>query len=107
MDTTSDYVHNGTQAGEHYGWSVSLALNIEGGSINAVVVGAPHYNDGSNTDAGEVEILNAFVIPEFSSVVIPVVSIIMLVAIQRRRIILTSRKKHAKYIQNNRYKDGE
>ncbi|UCG68257.1 MAG: FG-GAP repeat protein, partial [Thermoplasmata archaeon] len=107
MDTTSDFVHNGTQAGEHYGWSVSLALNVEGGSTNAVVVGAPHYDDGSNTDAGEVEILNAFVIPEFSSIAIPVVSIIMFVVIQRKRVILTSRKKHAKNIQNFGHKDGE
>ena len=44
MDTTSDYVHNGTQANEHFGWSVSFALYIDGSTNYAVVVGAPHYD---------------------------------------------------------------
>jgi hypothetical protein len=76
MDTTSDYLHNGTQANEHYGWSVSFALNIEGGSTNAVVVGAPHYDSG--TDSGLAEVLNAFVIPEYSTAFVPVTIVIAL-----------------------------
>jgi hypothetical protein len=83
MDTTSDYTHNGTQSDEHYGWSVSFALNIEGGSTNAVVVGAPHYDGG--TDSGKAEVLNAFVIPEFPSIFIPITMFIALFLIEKKR----------------------
>jgi hypothetical protein len=83
MDTTSDYTHNGTQSDEHYGWSVSLALNIEGGTTNTVVVGAPHYDGG--TDSGKTEVLNAFVIPEFPSIFIPITMFIALFYIEKKR----------------------
>ncbi|UCG70993.1 MAG: FG-GAP repeat protein, partial [Thermoplasmata archaeon] len=80
MDTTADYVHNGTQANEHFGWSVSLALKMDGGSNNMVVVGGPHY-DGS-TDIGEAEILY---IPEYTTIIMPFVGTIILFAIYRRK----------------------
>ncbi|UCE39538.1 MAG: FG-GAP repeat protein [Thermoplasmata archaeon] len=80
MDTIADYVHNGTQANEHFGWSVSLALIMDDGSNSMVVVGSPHH-DGS-TDTGKTEILY---IPEYSTIVMPIFSIIILFIIQKRR----------------------
>jgi hypothetical protein len=91
MDTTSDYVHNGTQANEHFGWSVSLSLKVEGGSINTVSVGAPHFDSGS--DSGRVEILNSTVIDEFSITTIPVLMMIVIFMIRRKRYFLSGRKK--------------
>jgi hypothetical protein len=80
MDAIADYVHNGTQAYEHFGWSISLALKMDNGNYNMVVVGGPHY-DGS-TDIGEAEILY---IPEYSTIITPFVGTIILFAIYRRK----------------------
>jgi len=83
MGTTANYTHKGEQANEHFGWSVSLALNMNGSSYNAVVAGAPHHDDGSNANAGEAEVL--WIIPEFSTVAIPIIAIIILLVALRRR----------------------
>jgi len=85
MDSNEDYIHLGTQANMHFGWSVSLALSMDGGSYKQVVVGGPHYDDGSDEDAGTAEVLNIYVIPEFSTVVIPIFVIILFVIMWRRR----------------------
>jgi hypothetical protein len=58
---------------------------MDGGSYNMVVVGAPHHDNGSETDAGEVEVLNTFVIPEFPSVMMPVAVIIIMVMVKRKK----------------------
>jgi hypothetical protein len=80
MDTTADFVHNGTEANEHFGWSVSFAGKMDLGANSMVVVGSPH-KDGS-TDIGEAEVLY---IPEYSTIVIPVVGTFMIFAIFRRK----------------------
>jgi hypothetical protein len=80
MDTTADYVHNGTEANEHFGWSVSFVGKMDGGSNSMVLVGSPH-RDGS-TDVGGAEILY---IPEYSNFVMPVFGIILVFAIYRRK----------------------
>ncbi|UCG70092.1 MAG: FG-GAP repeat protein, partial [Thermoplasmata archaeon] len=80
MDTTADFVHNGTQANEHFGWSVGLACIMDGGNDNMVVVGGPHY-DGS-TDIGEAEILY---IPEYSTLMAPFVGTVILFAVYSRK----------------------
>jgi hypothetical protein len=109
MDTIADYVHNGTQANEHFGWSVSLALIMDGGSNSMVVVGSPHH-DGS-TDTGEAEVLY---IPEYTTLIMPIVSTIVLMMIGRKRIIFKKRKRTKKVsrqtVKNYRremYKDEE
>jgi hypothetical protein len=91
MDTTYDYIHNGTQAGEHFGWSVSFALNIEGSTSNAVVAGAPHYDSGS--DSGLVDVLNAFVIPEYSNAFIPILIIIAIFIVRRKKTTFYKKRK--------------
>jgi hypothetical protein len=87
MDTTADFVHNGTQANEHFGWSVGFAGKMDLGANSMVVVGSPH-KDGS-TDTGEAEVLY---IPEYSSIIIPVVGIIIFFSISKR-----NKKKKQKY----------
>ncbi|MCK5548872.1 MAG: FG-GAP repeat protein, partial [Thermoplasmata archaeon] len=82
MDTTHDWNHTGEQAGEHFGWSVGHALNIDGGWNMAVLAGAPHHDNGGDTDAGETEVL---MIPEYGSIVIPIIVAIMLFARKRRK----------------------
>jgi hypothetical protein len=99
MDTVADYVHNGTQANEHFGWSVSLAFKMDGGNYDMVVVGSPHH-DGS-TDTGEVEVLNCYVIPEYSTIVMPILSIIVLMMISRKSMILKKRKRTKKVSRHN------
>jgi hypothetical protein len=81
MDTTSDYIHNGTQADGHFGWSVSFALCMNGGS-NMVVAGAPHHDTGIETDSGRAEIL---VIPEYQNILIPIFMMLILVAVWRKK----------------------
>jgi hypothetical protein len=86
MDTTADYVHNGTQANEHFGWSVSFSLTFNGSTNMTVIAGAPH-RDGS-TDTGRVEALiisDGVVIPEYETIMIPVMSVIFLFVQTKRR----------------------
>jgi hypothetical protein len=101
MDTTADFIHNGTQVNEHFGWSVSFALIMDGGSDNMVVVGSPH-RDGS-TDTGGAEVLY---IPEYTDVLIPIISTIILMMIGRKRIIFNKRKRNKKIGNNAISKKG-
>jgi hypothetical protein len=80
MDTTADFVHNGTQANEHFGWSVGFAGKMDGGPNAMVVVGSPH-RDGS-TDTGEAELLY---VPEYSTFIYPIFGTIMIFAIYRKK----------------------
>ncbi len=82
MDTTADWNHVGEQAGDHFGWSVSLAGNMNNGNYNMSVVGAPHHDNGANTDAGEAEVL---VIPEFSDMILPTAGMILSFVFGRRK----------------------
>jgi hypothetical protein len=85
MGTTANYTHKGSQAGMHFGWSVSLAVSMDGGNTRNVVIGGPHYDDGSDEDAGTAEVLCTIIIPEFSTVTIPVFTILLLIALRRRK----------------------
>jgi hypothetical protein len=85
MDNIYDYYHIGEQANEHFGWSVGFSLNFNGSTNMSVVAGAPH-KDGS-TDTGEAEVLwdsNAVVIPEYSTIMVPVVGMIIFFSISKR-----------------------
>jgi hypothetical protein len=92
MDTTYDYFFKGTQANQHFGWSVGLALNIDGSSYSNIVVGSPDYDD-SGTDEGQAMVLAA--IPEFPTIVIPIISIVILISAGRY-------KRQKKKKENNR-----
>jgi hypothetical protein len=85
MDSTADYTHKGTQANMHFGWSVSLAGSMDGIGNRHVVIGGPHYDDGSDDDAGTAEVLYMVIIPEFSAIAIPILLIIIIFALRRRK----------------------
>jgi tetratricopeptide (TPR) repeat protein len=83
MDNTYDYFFKGTQANQHFGWSVGFGLNINGGSYNAIIAGSPDYDNGSDTDAGQAKAL--IIIPEYSTVIVPLLIILVLFALRSRR----------------------
>jgi hypothetical protein len=67
----ADYVIGGTQAGEHYGWSVSKAGDLDSDGYNDVIVGAPEKGPSSSADGtGWVQVI---VIPEFQAMLIAVI----------------------------------
>jgi hypothetical protein len=69
------YAANHTRSGENdfdnFGWSVSNALNINNGNFNNIVVGAPHYDNGSISNAGKAYIFT--MIPEYSISFLPLI----------------------------------
>jgi hypothetical protein len=83
MDSTYDYFSKGTQANEHFGWSVSMSLNVDGSVYYGVAVGAPHYDNGGDTDAGETTILT--MIPEYPIYIVPFVAFVLLLTMRRRK----------------------
>jgi subtilisin-like proprotein convertase family protein len=94
VDANPDYINVGDTAGDHYGWSVSNAGNVEGLGRDAVIIGAPDaYDSVNNNYPGKVYIC---VIPEFPdalSVTTPVaVGIIIVLSAVRYR-----RRKQKKY----------
>jgi hypothetical protein len=97
MDTTADYVHNGTQANEHFGWSVSFSLTFNGSTNATVIAGAPH-RDGS-TDTGRIEVLyisDSIMIPEYQTIMIPVMCVIFLYVQTKRKRGEITKKIHLK-----------
>ncbi|UCG69478.1 MAG: FG-GAP repeat protein, partial [Thermoplasmata archaeon] len=56
MDNTFDWIHNGENAFDHFGWSVSYAGDVNGDDLIEIIVGAPNNDDGG-VDAGKVYLL--------------------------------------------------
>lgn len=65
----ADYVRNGTQSGEHFGWSVDMAGDLDGNGYNDVIVGAPDKGPSSADGTGWAQVI---VIPEFGAMLIAV-----------------------------------
>jgi hypothetical protein len=97
IDSTADYTNYGESAYDHFGWSVSYSGDINGDNYNDTLVGAPYYDDGSNTDAGKAYCHSTNVIPEFSDIVIPIFIMITIFGIFRRK---REKKMYSKEIQN-------
>jgi hypothetical protein len=79
MDTTADFTFFGENAGDHLGWSVSFAGDMNNDGYNETLVGAPHYNTlisespPSALDTGRSYVLQYNpTIPEFSAIIAPV-----------------------------------
>ena len=85
MDNIPDWHRYGGSAGDHFGWSVCGAGDIDSKGNSQLVVGAP-YNDTGGDDVGEVEVL---MIPEFPPLLLVVILLrplfLMICASKKRR----------------------
>jgi hypothetical protein len=69
----ADYIKNGTQANEHFGWSVCKAGDLDDDGRNDVIAGAPLKDNSTDTDAGWVQALCIIIpVPEFSAELIAI-----------------------------------
>ena len=88
LDSTPDYTNYGEFSGDHFGWSVSGAGDIDGDNINETLCGAPYYNTqayespASAPDTGKAYVM---CIPEFPTYLLPIILIIVIVSINRKR----------------------
>jgi hypothetical protein len=76
----------GENANDHFGWSVSNALDVNDDNYGDVIVGAPHYDYGGESDAGKAYVLT--IIPEYPNPLIPMIGLFLIFALVR----LKSRK---------------
>jgi hypothetical protein len=62
----SDYFFEGENASDDFGWSVAWAGNLDNDTAgyHEIIVGAPKFDFGGNTDAGRVYVLHMFNQPE-------------------------------------------
>ncbi|MCK5562170.1 MAG: FG-GAP repeat protein, partial [Thermoplasmata archaeon] len=79
----------GEYSGDHFGWSVVFAGDINGDGFNEILCGAPHYDTQaaeqppSAPDAGKAY---ALYIPEFASFIVPIGMImILLLCVTKRK----------------------
>jgi hypothetical protein len=94
MSTAAFWLHKGGTAGEHFGWSVSLAGKLDIDTNRDVIVGAPHYDYNFETDAGKaIALTNDTTIPEYHSIAIPIIVIILLFTTARKRYKCSSKRK--------------
>ena len=73
-------VRYGETANDHLGWSVSYS-NPDGTGDTEVLAGAPHFDNGANTDAGKVYVMK---VPEFGEMILPIVGGIIPVVVGSR-----------------------
>jgi hypothetical protein len=99
IDSASDYNRSGEFSGDHFGWSVSLAGDVNNDGYNDTITGAPHYKTRSNetpplaNNAGKAyansmtigEPQEGPVIPEYSTIFGPILFILFLIIINRKR----------------------
>jgi hypothetical protein len=85
---SANLINYGEYTGDHFGWSVSFANDMNGDGKPEVLVGAPYYNTqasetpSSASDAGKAY---ALYIPEYPSFIIPIIFIITLLFIIRKQ----------------------
>jgi hypothetical protein len=91
MDTTSDYIHKGDSANMHFGWSVSLAVDMDSDGNGEVIGGGPQDAGASENEVGRVEVL---VIPEYPTIAYPVVIITLLFIVRRKKKKKGRKKNH-------------
>jgi hypothetical protein len=89
----ANYARSGENAYDHLGWSVANALDMNDDNIEDIIVGAPHYDNGTISDAGKAYTFTA-IIPEYSSIVIPITLMIFILAICRLKTIRRSWRKY-------------
>jgi hypothetical protein len=92
MDTTADYTRFGESPGDHFGWSVSFAGDLNGDGYHDTLTGAPYYNTlasespPSAPDAGKIYVnYNDLTIPEFSIIFAPIICFLIIIIIIRKK----------------------
>jgi hypothetical protein len=86
----------GENEDDHFGWSVSPARDVNYDHYDDIIVGAPHYDNGTDIDAGKAYILTTqkvTVIPELSTAVLPAIIGILVLTVWRSILKRRKRKK--------------
>jgi hypothetical protein len=102
IDEKPDYANYGENDYDHFGWSVSYAGDMNGDSVNETLCGAPHFDDGAETDAGKAYCHSTFIISEFDEISIPIIFMLILVAVWRRKWIqIKKRHEYERFPEKN------
>jgi hypothetical protein len=91
----AENVTYGETSGDHLGWSVDMAGKINSDGYKEIITGAPHFDNSTQVDAGKAYIMSydvQSVIPEFSTMMIPILFILIIIAIARRSKYLGIKK---------------
>jgi hypothetical protein len=82
----ANYTETGENADDLFGWAVSKAGDVNSDNYGEIIVGAPKYDDGANTDSGKGYVYT--IIPEFPTPVIPIIIVIifLFIMIERRKL---------------------
>ncbi len=88
--SNADYVNYSYNASSHFGWSVCKVGDLDGNSKNDVLIGAPHYTAGSNTNAGITWVMFAsgtmvIIISEYSTFAFVIFMPMVIFSIVRRK----------------------
>ena len=84
--SAADHKNFGDTSGDHFGWAVFRAGDVDGNGWDDVIVGAPDNDEGGN-NAGKAYVFTT--IPEVSNFVIPVIiGFITFILIMDRKKIL-------------------
>jgi hypothetical protein len=97
LNNTANYTVYGETSGDHFGWSVGFAGDINGDGYNDTLASAPHYNTrASESPASAIDAGKAYAhsltepteipqIPEFPHFAIPIITLIFLIIFRRKR----------------------
>jgi hypothetical protein len=89
--TAANCTRAGENANDHLGWAVANAFDMNNDNYDDIIVGAPHYDNGSMINAGKAYVLTT--IPEYSELAIPTMFIVIISIILRKKIRYHRRKK--------------
>jgi len=80
----ANYTRAGENAYDHLGWSVANAFDMNNDNYYDIIVGAPHFDNGTILDAGKAYVF--IVIPEYPPSVIPIISIVLLLTVWKLKL---------------------
>jgi hypothetical protein len=97
IDSSADFTRSGECAGDHFGWSVSNAGDLNNDGYNDTITGAPHYDTNASetpplaNDTGKAYINSMIIgesqgvpeIPEFHMIIAPIITIIFIFIVNK------------------------